>query len=118
MEFFKKFFVDVIKNQYADFSGRATRSQYWYFILFTLLIGIVFQMLAGILGDFGTVIMIIYWLIVLAIFIPSIAITARRLHDTNRSGWWQLIAFVPFIGAIVLIIFLVLPPVEQNKYNK
>ncbi len=88
-------YVNAFKN-YATFSGRATRSAFWYFQLVSFIISIILTVVsAGILG-------LIYSL---AVMIPSLAIGARRLHDTNRSGWWQLIILIPLIGIIVLIIF-------------
>jgi len=83
-------------SKYADFNGRAVRSEYWWFALFIVLV----SMGLGIISE------IVSGLFSLAVLIPSIAAAARRLHDTNRSGWWQLIAFIPFIGWIIIIIFL------------
>jgi uncharacterized membrane protein YhaH (DUF805 family) len=91
-------------KKYADFSGRARRTEYWLFFLFNLVIAMVLgvvDFLLGTLGALGAV-------FALAILIPSIAVAARRMHDTNRSGWWLLIAFIPVIGTIALIIFLLL----------
>ena len=83
-------------SKYADFNGRAVRSEYWWFALFIVLV----SMGLGVISE------IVSGLFSLAVLIPSIAAAARRLHDTNRSGWWQLIAFIPFIGWIIIIIFL------------
>ena len=83
-------------SKYADFNGRAVRSEYWWFALFIVLV----SMGLGIISE------IVSGLFSLAVLIPSIAAATRRLHDTNRSGWWQLIAFIPFIGWIIIIIFL------------
>jgi len=83
-------------SKYADFNGRALRSEYWWFALFIVLV----SMGLGIISE------IVSGLFSLAVLIPSLAAAARRLHDTNRSGWWQLIAFIPFIGWIIIIIFL------------
>ena len=97
-------FTDAIKiclAKYVDFKGRARRSEYWYFELFSLLAGLVAVLIdLAILGH-G----IIEPLLSLALFLPSIAVTARRLHDTDRSGWWMLISFIPLIGIIVLLIW-------------
>lgn len=95
-------YLKVLKN-YAGFSGRAQRTEYWMFCLFNILIAIALGVIEGLIGTMG-VISIIYNL---AIIIPSLAVFVRRLHDTNRSGWWFFIALVPIIGAIVLLIFLV-----------
>ena len=91
-------------KKYADFSGRARRTEYWMFFLFNFVIAIGVSVVDYVLGTTG----ILGLLFALAILIPSIAVGVRRLHDTDRSGWWLLIGFVPLIGAIVLIIFLVL----------
>lgn len=104
-------FLNAFKN-YANFQGRATRQQYWMFILFYLIIYVVLSIVDGILG-----IPLLSAIFSLVLLVPSIAYAARRLHDTGRSGWWQLIALIPIIGAIVLIVFLVLPSTPDNKYG-
>lgn len=91
-------FADAIKlcfAKYADFNGRAKRPEFWWFILFCILVSLALEMVSGILSG----------LFSLATFLPSIAVGARRLHDTNRSGWWQLLAIIPVLGWIVLIVF-------------
>lgn len=95
-------YLKVLK-QYADFNGRARRKEYWMFVLFNVIFEIVAWILDLILGTY-LVIITIYGL---AILIPAIAVTVRRLHDTGKSGWWILIDFVPVIGFIWLIILLV-----------
>ena len=99
-------YLEVL-NKYAVFHGRARRSEYWYFFLFNLVVLVVLAILdaairkmTGIgMGMLGT----IYGLAVLT---PGVAVTVRRLHDTNRSGWWVLLSLVPLVG-LVLILFLV-----------
>jgi uncharacterized membrane protein YhaH (DUF805 family) len=99
-------YIAVLKK-YAVFTGRAGRSEYWIFTACSLGISVVlaiFDWVAGITNQgnpFG-----INTLYVLAVFVPSLAVTVRRLHDTGRSGWWLLIALIPLVGAIVLIVFL------------
>jgi uncharacterized membrane protein YhaH (DUF805 family) len=88
--------VKVCFTKYADFAGRATRSEYWWFALFVVLVSAATSVVSNTLGT----------LFSLAVLVPSLAAAARRLHDTNRSGWWQLIALMPVIGTIVLIVFL------------
>ncbi len=93
-------------RQYVGFRGRARRSEYWYFFLFTLLLGLVTGSIDGLLGladDFGNG--PVGGLASLAVLLPSLAVGARRLHDTGRSGWWLLIGLVPLVGAIILIVF-------------
>ena len=92
-------FQDSIKvcfTKYADFTGRASRPEYWWFALFIILASIATSMVSPLLSGVFS----------LATLLPSIAAATRRLHDTNRSGWWQLIWLVPIIGWIVLIVFL------------
>ncbi|PHM36321.1 DUF805 domain-containing protein [Xenorhabdus innexi] len=107
-------YLQVLKN-YADFSGRARRKEYWMFYLFHMLAFLVVGILAAILGDtFGAILYVIYFL---GTIIPSLAVTVRRLHDSNRSGWWFLLCFVPVAG-IVVFIFTVLEGTEgSNDYG-
>ena len=91
-------------KKYADFSGRARRTEYWLFVLFSMVIAMVLGVVDYVLGSPG----IVGLLFALAILIPGIAVAVRRLHDTDRSGWWLLIAFVPIVGTIVLLVFLLL----------
>lgn len=107
-----EYFTRAIQK-YADFSGRATRKEYWMFILFYLIFYVVLGVIDGILG---TMILALIFSLVLAI--PSISLGARRLHDTGRSGWWQLITIVPLIGIIVLIVFLVQDSHAENEYGE
>ncbi|MGB1262140.1 MAG: DUF805 domain-containing protein [Cognaticolwellia sp.] len=101
------YFIDALKK-YADFTGRARRKEYWMFVLVYMIINVILAVLG-----FD----IISALVGLALFVPSISIAARRLHDTGRSGWWQLIALLPIIGFIVLIVFLVQDSHDTNAYG-
>ncbi len=99
----------VVLKKYAIFNGRARRKEYWYFLLFNIIISFVFGIIDGVTGSFSAeagmgLLGGIYMLIVL---IPGIAVSIRRLHDTDRSGWWLLIGLIPLIGSIVLLVFLV-----------
>ena len=99
-------FVEAIQSgfsNYVNFSGRAQRSAYWWWALFYFIVLIVAEILASVI--FGSP--VLYLIITLALLLPTIALGVRRLHDTDRSGWWLLIAFIPLIGAIVLIVFFV-----------
>ena len=112
-------FVLALKK-YAVFSGRSQRSEYWFFVLFYLIIYIVLAVLDALLGTFksGTQIGLLSGVFSLAIIVPSIAVAARRLHDTDRSGWWQLLVLIPLIGVIVLIVFLAQDSKPgENKYG-
>ena len=104
-------------SKYADFSGRARRKEFWTFTLINLVIIVVLLILAQMLGAGNAthsaspgaiVLFIVLGLFDLAILIPSLAITVRRLHDSGRSGWWWFIQLVPAIGGIWFIILLVL----------
>ncbi|GAB6094188.1 hypothetical protein JCM14469_04400 [Desulfatiferula olefinivorans] len=96
-------YIEVLKK-YAVFSGRARRMEYWMFVLFNFIIAVVIGFVEGFVGSPGFLSMIYS----LAVLIPSIAVSMRRLHDIGRTGWWLLIAFVPLIGAVVLLVFMVL----------
>jgi uncharacterized membrane protein YhaH (DUF805 family) len=95
-------------KKYAVFSGRARRKEYWYFVLFNFLISLGLGLIDGVLGlNFpNSGLGLLGGLYSLAVLIPGIAVAVRRLHDTGRSGWWLLLSLIPFVGAIVLIIFL------------
>jgi uncharacterized membrane protein YhaH (DUF805 family) len=95
-------YVDVLK-QYAVFDGRSTRSEYWFFALFNLIVIIVLEIIDAAIGTTP----LLAGLYALAVLLPSLGVGIRRLHDTGRSGWWLLIALVPLVGAIVLIVFFV-----------
>jgi len=114
------YYVSVLKK-YAEFNGRAGRAEYWYFVLFNLIISIGINIIDSAfshdfktslgLGMFG----LIYSLVV---FIPSLAVSVRRLHDTNRSGWMILVSLIPLIGAIWIIILMATKgDKEKNKYG-
>jgi len=98
-----------VTEKYADFSGRAPRAEYWWFVLAEVVVLIIAKILDGIIGSDigGSGSGIFYILVCLALLVPGIAVSIRRLHDTDKTGWWLLIAFVPIIGAIVLIVFMV-----------
>lgn len=96
-------------KKYAQFSGRSRRKEYWFFALFYIIIALVVGFIDGAAGTMMAEgkIGILGMILTLAFFLPSLAVGIRRLHDTGRSGWWTLIAFVPLIGIIVLIVFYV-----------
>jgi uncharacterized membrane protein YhaH (DUF805 family) len=99
-----------VLKKYAEFSGRAQRKEYWMFFLFYILIYIAFAIIDGVTGTFSTKaggMGLLGGLYVIALLIPCITVTFRRLHDTNRSGWWILIGLVPLIGNIILLVFMV-----------
>ncbi|MET7754327.1 DUF805 domain-containing protein [Streptomyces sp. NPDC005389] len=92
-------YLDVIKK-YAVFNGRARRQEFWMFQLFNFIVAVVLA-IVGMALDFS----LLSTLYSLAVFLPSLGVTIRRLHDTGRSGWWVLIGIVPIVGFIVLIVF-------------
>ena len=112
-------YLEVLKK-YDVFSGRARRKEYWYFVLFSTLISIGLMIIDGVTGTFSAEggIGLLSGIYALAVLIPSIAVMVRRLHDTNRSGWWFWIVLIPIIGAIVFIVFLASDSKpEESKYG-
>lgn len=105
-----EWYLDILKNRYAQFTGRARRTEYWYFALFNLIASVVLAVLDGLFGTLNaaTGAGLLSGLYALGVLIPSLAVAVRRLHDTNRTGWWLLIALVPIVGVIVLIVFMLL----------
>ncbi|MEU7842447.1 DUF805 domain-containing protein [Micromonospora sp. NPDC049114] len=102
--------IKSVFSQYVGFTGRARRSEYWWFALFSILVGIVAAILDSALGltfvD-GSTSGVIGLIASLVLLLPTLAVAVRRLHDTDRTGWWVLIGLVPLVGAIVLIVFFV-----------
>jgi uncharacterized membrane protein YhaH (DUF805 family) len=106
-------YLEVLKK-YAVFSGRARRTEYWMFTLFNVIIAILIGVVEGIVGSPG----VLGTIYSLAVLIPALAVSVRRLHDTDRTGWWLLIGLIPLLGAIVLLIFFVLDSQEgENQYG-
>ncbi|QIM68219.1 MULTISPECIES: DUF805 domain-containing protein [Basfia] len=99
-------YLSVLKK-YAVFSGRARRKEFWMFMLFTTIIGIALGVLDVLFGfyDHQTGQGFLSGIYSLAVLIPTIAVSARRLHDTDRSAWWLLLGFIPVIGILILIVF-------------
>lgn len=102
-------YLDILKNKYAMFGGRARRKEYWYFVLFNLLASIALGVIDGITGTYSddAGIGLLGGIYALAVLIPTIAVAMRRLHDTGRSGWWLLLALIPVVGSLVLLVFFV-----------
>jgi uncharacterized membrane protein YhaH (DUF805 family) len=111
-------YFQVLKK-YAVFDGRARRKEYWYFVLFNAIIGFVLGLIeavAGIGPEIGF--SVLGGIYTLAILLPSIGVNIRRLHDIGRSGWWLFISLIPFIGAIIMLIFTVTDSQEgTNQYG-
>jgi uncharacterized membrane protein YhaH (DUF805 family) len=105
-------FVDVVKK-YAVFNGRARRKEYWMYTLIYMVIAIVLSVVD--LAVLGTNILVP--ILTVALFLPSLGVTIRRLHDTDRSGWWVFISIVPLVGLIVMLVFLCADSKDANKYG-
>ena len=95
--------IRSVLGQYAAFSGRARRSEFWWWFLVTCLLDLVASVIDGGYDRFGPATAVV----LLATLVPSLAVGARRLHDTGRSGWWQLLALLPVVGLVVLIVWWV-----------
>jgi uncharacterized membrane protein YhaH (DUF805 family) len=117
-------------KRYADFQGRSRRLEYWMFALFIFLVaiawGIVFAILGGLsgyesgagIGTLATVWIFVAAVAYLAILIPSIAVQVRRFHDRDMSGWFVLLNFIPYVGGLVVFVFMVLPgTVGENRFG-
>lgn len=103
-------FVKCLKN-YANFSGRARRKEFWFFTLVQFILLVIAQIIDAIIGtDF-----VLYALVVLALLIPALAVSIRRLHDISKSGWWYLIALIPLVGAILLIVWFATETKRENN---
>lgn len=101
--------VTTCLSKYATFSGRASRPEFWWF---TLAASVLYLVLAFVPG--GEALSTVASLVLL---LPTLAVGARRLHDTGRSGWWQLLAFIPFVGIVVLIVFWASAGQHSNAYG-
>ncbi len=111
---FNTYFVDYLKNNYANFNGRISRRQYWMFALYSVLISFALNIVIMIL-PFLAVLSLIY---ALALLVPSFSLIIRRLHDINLSGWFLLISIVPVLGALALLFLLCMPSDKgENKFG-
>jgi uncharacterized membrane protein YhaH (DUF805 family) len=115
--------VDLLIRPYRrafDFAGRARRKEYWYFLLVYIIAWLVFIYIDGLLGlyDSDTEIGLFSGVFSLAILVPSVSVTIRRLHDSDHSGWWFLVVFIPLIGGLVLLYFMLLDSNPgENEYG-
>ena len=106
---FKQAVLRCVRDKYAEFNGRASRSEFWWFALATFLVGLALSILH---------LDIIALLVNLALAVPSLAVGARRLHDIGKSGWFQLIWLIPLVGWIFLVYLLAQPSVGPNQYGE
>jgi uncharacterized membrane protein YhaH (DUF805 family) len=107
-------------KKYATFTGRSRRREYWFFILFYIIFAVALGFVDGLVGtvDVASGLGVFSSIFLLATFIPSISVAVRRLHDTDRSGWWLLIGLVPLVGSIVILVFTLLDGTpDQNQYG-
>lgn len=108
IEWYKK----VVLENYANFNGRARRAEYWWFVLANIIVSIVFQIIDGIIG-----LPIFGGLYGLAVLIPAIAVTVRRLHDVDKSGWFILLAFIPLVNFYLIYLLVIEGTRGQNQYG-
>lgn len=99
--------IQTCFSKYADFSGRASKSEFWWWFLFIVLLSAAAQMIGKTPAG----------LVSLATLLPSLAVTARRLHDTDRSGWWQLIGLIPVVGWLIVLYWCVLDSTGSSRYG-
>lgn len=109
-------------NRWSDFSGRSGVGKYWWAALVNAIIVFLIYILAFIFAaiseTLGLIVMLVVLVYALALIVPGLAMAIRRLHDTDRSGWWILINFVPIVGPIILIVFLASASTEgPNQYG-
>lgn len=120
-------FIECITKNYANFSGRARRKEYWmyglFYVLFMFILVIASALICAMMGmnslEIDRVVIFIVICTYLALLIPTLAVLVRRLHDINKSGWWCLISFVPYVGIIILFIFALLDSTPgRNQYGE
>lgn len=120
--------VKSVFSKYATFTGRASRSEYWYFTLFNIIAIVALVIISTVIGAaaggsdgaLGGLLVgyILYAVYGLGVLLPSLAVTVRRLHDTNNSGWLILIGLIPCIGSVVLLVFMILQGTNgENKHG-
>jgi len=108
-----EWYLKVMRDNYANFSGRARRSEYWYFTLFNVLAIILLALLGLVTGIF----FIFYLVYIIAMIIPSLAVSVRRLHDTGKSGWFILLGLVPLGGLVLLVFYCIEGDRGPNEYG-
>lgn len=99
-------YLGVFKK-YADFNGRARRKEYWMFTLFNFIVTVILLGIDSVILGSESGAGFLSGIYGLAVIVPSLAVLVRRLHDTGRSGWWVFINLIPFVGSIILLVFLV-----------
>jgi len=108
-----EWYIGVLR-QYAVYTGRARRKEYWMFFLINAIAAVILNVLDVLFSSFGLASLVYS----LAVFLPAACVAIRRLHDTGRSGWWLLLCFIPVLGFLVLVFFLVLEGDNgENEYG-
>jgi len=114
-------FTEAVKSCYRDnyvgFNGRAPRSEYWFLVLANFLMGTTVGAVCALIGGKSALVLGM-GLLFLAIFLPSLAAMVRRLHDTNSSGWWALLSFIPYLGGPIMLIWCCIPGTQgDNRFG-
>lgn len=109
-----EWYLKVVKEHYADFSGRARRKEYWMFILFNFVISCVLAVIFGRLLNVSWV----SGLYSLAVLVPSIAVSVRRLHDIGKSGWWLLLSLIPIVNLYLIYLLCVDSQPDTNEWGE
>lgn len=110
----KDAYVNALKN-YVNFKDRTSRSGYWYYVLANFIVAFLLGFVCGLLHVGQNVQLAVSSLYSLAVLLPGIAITVRRLHDINKSGWFYFIGFIPLVGTIILLVWLCTASVDENN---
>ncbi|MBS0040513.1 DUF805 domain-containing protein [Neisseria sp. Marseille-Q1983] len=112
-------FLEALTKRYAQFSGHASKREFWGFLLFRTVAEVAILLVIGIMVEvsrsLGDIFSILYFLFTLAVLVPTISVGVRRLHDTGKSGWWYLISVIPLIGWIWLIILWCQASVNEDN---
>lgn len=110
--------VRMAFDSYCRFQGRSSRSEYWWWVLFVAILSFCIGIIEGILGFSMTAVQTTSGILSLALLLPGLGLSVRRLHDIGKSGWWILLGFIPLVGAIVLIIwFAQNSQMQDNQYG-
>ncbi len=113
LEIFNKYFVEYLKTQYTNFSGRASRPDYWYFVLCVFVISLVLGIIDAVIG-----VRLFTSIFSLAVLIPSVGLGVRRLHDLGKPGWWYFMVLVPLVGGIALLVLFCMKGEDKaNAYG-
>jgi uncharacterized membrane protein YhaH (DUF805 family) len=109
--------VQTVLSKYADFKGRASRPEYWWYFLAQFILVLILEILLA-ATDNNSAVSVLLLAVSLALLLPSLAVGVRRLHDTDKVGWWILLGLIPVIGTIVLIVFFATPGTDgDNRFG-